>query len=39
MHLPEEDADLLGRRDIDLNYNWTPHIGRYHHEGFSTGDY
>lgn len=39
LRLPEEEADLLGRRDIDINYDWTRHIGRYCHEGFSTGDY
>ncbi|TWU71531.1 hypothetical protein ED733_000738 [Metarhizium rileyi] len=27
--LEEEDIDMLGRRDIDINYDWTPHVGRY----------
>jgi hypothetical protein len=39
MHLAEEEADLLGRRDIDINYDWAPHIARYYHEGFTAGDY
>lgn len=39
LQLPEEPADLLGRRDIDVNYDWAQHIGRYWHEGFVTGDY
>ncbi|XP_044718765.1 PIF1-like helicase domain-containing protein [Hirsutella rhossiliensis] len=25
----EEDLDLLGRRDIDVNYDWTRHVGTY----------
>ncbi|XP_044714777.1 ATP-dependent DNA helicase PIF1 [Hirsutella rhossiliensis] len=24
-----EDLDLLGRRDIDVNYDWTRHVGTY----------
>ncbi|KAM4062958.1 PIF1-like helicase [Hirsutella rhossiliensis] len=24
-----EDLDLLGRRDIDINYDWTQHVGTY----------
>ena len=39
LRLPEEEADLLGRRDIDINYDWARHVGRYWHEGFGTGDY
>jgi hypothetical protein len=28
--LPEDEPlDLLTRRDIDINYDWSPHIGRY----------
>ncbi|KAM4054864.1 PIF1-like helicase [Hirsutella rhossiliensis] len=26
---PQEDLDLLGRRDIDVNYDWTRHVGTY----------
>ena len=36
IELSQEEADLLGRRNIDNNYDWTPHIARYHHEGFTT---
>ena len=39
LQLPEEQADLLGRRDIDTNYDWARHIARYYHEEFSTGGY
>ncbi|KAF5128359.1 ATP-dependent DNA helicase pif1 [Metarhizium anisopliae] len=35
----EEDIDMLGRRDIDINYDWTPHIGRYTDDGILNGDY
>ncbi|KAM4066052.1 ATP-dependent DNA helicase PIF1 [Hirsutella rhossiliensis] len=27
--LTQEDLDLLGRRDIDINYDWTQHVGTY----------
>ncbi|KAK8912613.1 ATP-dependent DNA helicase PIF5 [Metarhizium anisopliae] len=27
--LTQEGLDLLGRRDIDVNYNWTRHVGTY----------
>ena len=38
--LPEEEpADLLGRRDIDLNYDQIPYIGKYNHEDFTDGSY
>ncbi|KID82373.1 ATP-dependent DNA helicase PIF1 [Metarhizium guizhouense ARSEF 977] len=37
--LEEEDIDILGRRDIDINYDWTPHIGRYTDDGILKGDY
>ncbi|EAQ90195.1 hypothetical protein CHGG_06814 [Chaetomium globosum CBS 148.51] len=39
LQLPEELADLLGRRDIDVNCDWTRHIGRYRHDQFGTGGY
>ncbi|EAQ91836.1 hypothetical protein CHGG_00071 [Chaetomium globosum CBS 148.51] len=39
LQLPEEPADLLGRRDIDVNCDWTRHIGRYSHDQFGTGGY
>jgi hypothetical protein len=39
LQLPEEEADLLGRRDIDLNYDWAQHISRFFHEEFGTGSY
>ncbi|EAQ88882.1 hypothetical protein CHGG_05501 [Chaetomium globosum CBS 148.51] len=32
IELPDERADLLGRRDLDVNYDWARHIGRYYHE-------
>ena len=37
--LEEEDIDMLGRRDIDINYDWTPHVGRYADSGILNGDY
>ncbi|KAF6517647.1 hypothetical protein HZS61_003208 [Fusarium oxysporum f. sp. conglutinans] len=37
--LEEEDIDILGRRDIDINYDWTSHIGRYTDDGILNGDY
>ncbi|EFY90645.1 ATP-dependent DNA helicase PIF1 [Metarhizium acridum CQMa 102] len=37
--LEEEDIDILGRRDIDINYDWTPHVGRYTDDGILKGDY
>ncbi|KAJ2966261.1 hypothetical protein NQ176_g10232 [Zarea fungicola] len=37
--LEEEDIDVLGRRDIDVNYDWTPHVGRYTNDGILNGDY
>jgi hypothetical protein len=37
--LEEEDIDMLGRRDIDINYDWTPHVGRYTDDGILYGDY
>jgi len=35
----QEDIDLLTRRDIDLNYNWQRHVGRYYHDAFASGRY
>ncbi|KAF9776344.1 hypothetical protein IL306_005500, partial [Fusarium sp. DS 682] len=37
--LEEEDIDILGRRDIDINYDWTSHVGRYTDDGILHGDY
>ncbi|EXU95902.1 AAA ATPase, helitron and PIF1-like helicase domain protein [Metarhizium robertsii] len=37
--LEEEDIDVLGRRVIDVNYDWTPHVGRYTHEDILRGNY
>ncbi|KID84375.1 ATP-dependent DNA helicase PIF1, partial [Metarhizium majus ARSEF 297] len=37
--LEEEDIDVLGRRDIDVNYDWTPHVGRYTNEDILRGNY
>ncbi|TVY65458.1 ATP-dependent DNA helicase pif1 [Fusarium oxysporum f. sp. cubense] len=37
--LEEEDIDILGRRDIDINYDWTPHVGRYADDGILNSDY
>ncbi|OWT42329.1 ATP-dependent DNA helicase PIF1 [Pochonia chlamydosporia 170] len=37
--LEEEDIDMLGRRDIDINYDWAPHVGRYTDDGILNGDY
>ena len=37
--LEEEDIDILGRRDIDVDYDWTPHVGRYTDDGILKGDY
>jgi hypothetical protein len=37
--LPEEEpADLLCRRDIDVNYDWSPHVDRYGHPSFPVGN-
>lgn len=35
----QEPTDLLTRRDIDINYDWSSHIGKYSHPGFSNGEY
>lgn len=35
----QEAIDLLGRRDIDIQYDWTPHIGRYADPAIIQGDY
>ncbi|KJZ68848.1 hypothetical protein HIM_11766 [Hirsutella minnesotensis 3608] len=35
----QEMVDLLGRRDIDIQYDWTPHVGRYADPGIVQGDY
>jgi hypothetical protein len=37
--LEEEDINILGRRDIDINYDWTSHVGRYTDDGILNGDY
>ncbi|EXU95789.1 helitron helicase-like domain protein [Metarhizium robertsii] len=37
--LEEEDIDILGRRDIDIDYDWTPHVGRHTDDGILNGDY
>ncbi|KAF5127214.1 ATP-dependent DNA helicase pif1 [Metarhizium anisopliae] len=37
--LEEGDIDILGRRDIDVDYDWTPHVGRYTDDGILNGDY
>ncbi|RYP03315.1 hypothetical protein DL765_010542 [Monosporascus sp. GIB2] len=37
--LDEVDIDGLGRRDIDVNYDWTPHVGRYTDDNILDGDY
>ncbi|KID80816.1 ATP-dependent DNA helicase PIF1, partial [Metarhizium majus ARSEF 297] len=37
--LEEENIDILGRRDIDINYDWAPHVGRYTDDGILNGDY
>ncbi|KJZ70452.1 hypothetical protein HIM_10154 [Hirsutella minnesotensis 3608] len=35
----QEMVDLLGRRDVDIQYDWTPHVGRYADPGIIQGDY
>ncbi|KJZ70564.1 hypothetical protein HIM_10032 [Hirsutella minnesotensis 3608] len=30
---------MLGRRDVDVNYDWTPHVGRYTDDGILHGDF
>ncbi|KAL3955881.1 hypothetical protein ACCO45_009900 [Purpureocillium lilacinum] len=35
----QEKVDLLGRRDIDVQYDWTPHVGRYADPGIVQGNY
>ncbi|KJZ67995.1 hypothetical protein HIM_12617 [Hirsutella minnesotensis 3608] len=37
--LEEDDIDVLGRRDVDVNYDWTPHVGRYTDDGILHGDF
>ena len=37
--LEEEDIDVLGRRDIDVNYDWSAHVGRYTNEDLVNGEY
>src|SRR3569833_2101834 len=37
--LEEKDIAILGRRDIDINYDWAPHVGRYTDDGILKGDY
>ncbi|XP_044714714.1 PIF1-like helicase domain-containing protein [Hirsutella rhossiliensis] len=37
--LEEEDIDVLGRRNIDVNYDWAPHVGRYTNEDILSGNY
>ncbi|EAQ84302.1 hypothetical protein CHGG_10706 [Chaetomium globosum CBS 148.51] len=34
-----EEIDLLTGRDIDIRYDWHPHIGRYIDERFDSGKY
>jgi Helitron helicase-like domain at N-terminus/Domain of unknown function (DUF6570)/PIF1-like helicase/DNA helicase Pif1, 2B domain len=37
---PTQDPyELLGRRDIDVNYDWSGHVGRYDHPSFASGTY
>ena len=35
----QEAANVLGRRDIDINHDWLPHVDRYRHDDFSDGKY
>lgn len=35
----QEPANLLGRRDIDINHDWSANICRYEHEAFATLSY
>ena len=37
--LSQEDLDMLGRRDIDINYSWVLHVGQYTDDGILQGDY
>ncbi|KAM6505379.1 hypothetical protein FSOLCH5_014599 [Fusarium solani] len=37
--LEEEDINVLGRRDIDINYDWAPHVRRYADDEILNGDY
>ena len=37
--LEQEAANVLGRRDIDINHDWLPHVDRYRHDDFSDGKY
>lgn len=37
--LTQEPLDVLGQRDIDINYNCDPHVGRYTDEGILQGIY
>ncbi|PHH89298.1 hypothetical protein CDD83_6340 [Cordyceps sp. RAO-2017] len=35
----QEMVDLLGRRDVDIQYDWAPHVGRYADPVIVQGDY
>ncbi|KAI1102932.1 hypothetical protein F4804DRAFT_353305 [Jackrogersella minutella] len=35
----QEPANLLGRQDIDIDYDWAAHVDRYRPELFGTGNY
>ena len=35
----EELANLLGRRDIDVSYDWRGHVGQFSHPDFASGSY
>jgi ATP-dependent DNA helicase PIF1 len=37
--LSQEDVDLLGRRDVDINFDWTPFIGKFTDPLILQGDY
>ena len=39
LRLEEQAIDLLGRRDIDINYDWALHVGRYTHDNFGNAKY
>jgi hypothetical protein len=35
----EKLANLLGRRDIDVSYDWRGHVGQFSHPNFAAGSY
>ena len=39
LRLEDEAVNLLGRRDVDINCDWSQHIGKYRHPDIINGKY